>query len=429
MRRVRHVDVVVIGAGPAGLAAASAAAERGRSVLLVDQGLRPGGQIWRHRDERALPSAARRLMARARNAGVKLVSGCRFVDAISPTDLVIDFRGRIDRHQTSAVIIATGARERFIPFPGWTLPGVTGVGGLQALLKGGLPLANTRIVLAGSGPLLLSVAAAAARAGGRLQLVGEQASGAQLRRFATRVLRNPAKIGQAISFRWAFRSAPFRTDTWAVRAIGDGRLQSVEVSEQGRHRTIRCDWLGVGAGLVPNTDLAELLECRVEHGAIGVDAHQATSVAGVWAAGECTGVKGDDAAISEGEIAGRAAAGDVAGAGAPELQAARVRGMLFGKLLEETFRPRAELLTLATPETIICRCEDVPVGAIDPNWTQRQAKLWSRVGMGACQAAVCGPACTALFGWSSNAARPPLGAPLCGELMSGISSPQGVRVV
>jgi NADPH-dependent 2,4-dienoyl-CoA reductase/sulfur reductase-like enzyme len=423
MRRVRHVDVVVIGAGPAGLAAASAAAERGRSVLLVDQGLRPGGQIWRHRDERMLPAVARRLMTRARNAGVKQVSACRFVDAMSPTELVIDFRGRIDRHQTGAVIIATGARERFIPFPGWTLPGVTGVGGLQALLKGGLPLANSRIVLAGSGPLLLSVAAAVARAGGRVQLVGEQASGARLRRFAARVLRDPAKLRQAISYRWAFRNAPFRSDTWAVRADGDVRLHSVEVSERGRSRTIRCDWLGVGAGLVPNTDLAELFACRVEQGAIMVDEHQATSVAGVWAAGECTGVAGDEAAISEGEIAGRAAAGDAAGAGAPELQAARVRGRLFGQLLEETFMPRREVLALATPETIVCRCEDVTVGAIDPAWTQRQAKLWSRVGMGACQGAVCGPACTALFGWSANAVRPPLGNPVCGEWLAGITAP------
>ncbi len=423
MRRLRHVDVVVIGAGPAGLAAASAAAERVRSVLLVDQGLRPGGQIWRHRDEQTLPRGARRLMSRARNAGVKVVTGCRFVDAITPAELVIDFRGRIDRHQTSAVIIATGARERFIPFPGWTLPGVTGVGGLQALLKGGLPLADMRIVLAGSGPLLFAVAAAVARAGGRVQLVGEQIGAAQLRRFAIRVLRDPAKLKQAISLRWAFKNAPFRTDTWAVLANGDERLQSVEVSEQGRHRTIRCDWLGVGAGLVPNTDLAQILGCRVEQGAIGVDAHQATSVTGVWAAGECTGVKGDDAAVSEGEIAGRAAAGDLAGAAAPELQAARIRGLRFGRLLAETFRPRPELLTLATPETIICRCEDVPAGAIDPTWTQRQAKLWSRVGMGACQGAVCGPACTALFGWSANPARPPLGSPSYGEWLSGISSP------
>lgn len=422
MRRIRHADVVVIGAGPAGLAAASAAAERGRSVLLVDQGLRPGGQIWRHRDEQTLPSSARRLMARARSAGVKLVSGCRFVDAESPNELVIDFRGRIDRHQTDAVIIATGARERFIPFPGWTLPGVTGIGGLQALLKGGLPLADTRIVLAGSGPLLFSVAAAVARAGGRVQLVGEQASGTRVRRFATRALRDPAYLRQAVSLRWAFRSAPFRTDTWAVRANGEGRLQSVEVSERGRHRTIRCDWLGVGAGLVPNTDLAELLQCHLERGAIMVNHHQATSVPRVWAAGECTGVKGDRAAIHEGEIAGRAAAGDAAGAGASALQSARDTGRRFGQLLEEAFAPRPELLTLAAPDTIICRCEDVPMRALDPAWTQRQAKLWARVGMGACQGAVCGPACAALFGWSANTVRPPLGTPSCGEWMSGLDS-------
>jgi NADPH-dependent 2,4-dienoyl-CoA reductase/sulfur reductase-like enzyme len=414
--------VIVIGAGPAGLAAASAAAERGRNVLLIDQGLRPGGQIWRHRDEQTLPPAARRLMTRARNAGVKVVGECRFVDALSPRELVIDFRGRVDRHQTDAVIVATGARERFIPFPGWTLPGVTGVGGLQALLKGGLSVADMKVVIVGTGPLLLPVAAAVARAGGRVQLVGEQASGSRLRQFAFSVLRDPAKLRQAAGYRWAFRSAPFHADTWVIRADGAGKLRSVEVSENGRHRTIACDWLAAGAGLVPNTDIAELLHCRVEGDAIAVDPLQATSVEGIWAAGECTGVKGDEAAIAEGEIAGRAAAGDITAARAAELQGARNKGRQFGAMLEETFALRPEVLAVPTADTIVCRCEDVRFGALDPGWSQRQAKLWTRLGMGACQGAVCGPACAALFNWQSNAVRPPLGAPPCGEWAAGLSS-------
>ena len=422
MRRVRHVDLVVIGAGPAGLAAAAAAAERGRSVLLVDQGIRPGGQIWRHREERTLPTVAQRLMARARNAGVKFVSECRLVDVLSPTELVIDFRGRIDRHQTDGVIIATGARERFLPFPGWTIPGVVGVGGLQALLKGGLPIADMRVVIAGSGPLLLPVAAAVARAGARLQLVAEQTSGAKLRRFASRVLRDPAKLRQAIQYRWAFKGTPFRTDSWAVRAVGDARVREVEVIEHGHRRTIACDWLANGTGLVPNTELGALLHCQVTSGGIVVDRHQATTTPQVWAAGECTGVKGDAAAMLEGEMAGLAAAGDLAAVEAPERQAALAKGRHFGLLLAETFAPREELRSLATPDTIICRCEDVRRSAIEPGWTQRQAKLYTRLGMGSCQGAVCGPACETLFGWGPNVVRPPLGSPSCGEWASGLAS-------
>ncbi len=422
MRRARHVDLVVIGAGPAGLAAAATAAERGRSVLLVDQGLRPGGQIWRHREERTLPTVAHRLMARARSAGVKIVMECRLVDVLSPNELVIDFRGRIDRHQTGGVIIATGARERLLPFPGWTLPGVVGVGGLQALLKGGLPIANMRVVIAGSGPLLLPVAATVARAGGRLQIVAEQASGAKVRRFASRVLRDPAKLRQAIQYRWAFRGAPFRTDSWAVRAEGDERVRAVEIIEHGRRRTIACDWLAVGAGLVPNTELGDLLHCQVTSAGIVVDHQQSTTTPLVWAAGECTGVKGDEAAMLEGETAGLAAVGDLPAVNAPERQAALEKGRQFGALLAETFAPREALRELATPETIICRCEDVRRGALESGWTQRQAKLYTRLGMGSCQGAVCGPACETLFGWTPNAVRPPLGSPLCSEWASGLGS-------
>jgi hypothetical protein len=157
-----------------------------------------------------------------------------------------------------------------------------------------------------------------------------------------------------------------------------------------------------------------LLGCATEHGAIAVDVDQATSVPAVWAAGECTGVKGDAAAIAEGRVAGCMAAGcaverDV------EARLRRQRSrQAFARRLEATFAPPLNARELVTPDTILCRCEDVRLRDIDPRWSSRQAKLWTRVGMGECQGAVCGAACDALFGWDANAVRPPLHAPVCG---------------
>lgn len=415
------VDVLIVGAGPAGLSAAIAAAEQGKRVLVLDQGLRLGGQIWRHRNVAALPRAARRMIERIKSLGISVASGARVVDALSPGELVVDFRGRIDRQRTRALIIAAGAKERFLPFPGWTLPGVVGVGGLQALIKSGVSLGGARVVMSGTGPLLFPVAAAVAGAGADLVLVAEQASLGALLGFGMDLAAKPAAMLQAARYRWGFRKTAFRTGCWVSAAEGFGRVQRAVISGPGRSTTIACDWLATSAGLIPNTELAQVLGCTIVDGAIAVDAVQSTTVAGVWAAGECTGVKGDAAAIAEGEIAGRAAAGDLTSASGGALQRRRNAGRAFGRRLATSFALRTELLRLATDETILCRCEDVRRRDIDPGWSQRQAKLWTRIGMGECQGAVCGPACAALFGWEGNVARPPLGAPLVGEWCSGIA--------
>jgi hypothetical protein len=142
---------------------------------------------------------------------------------------------------------------------------------------------------------------------------------------------------------------------------------------------------------------------------VAVDERQATTRAGVWAAGECCGVGGDEAARVEGMIAGLAAAGttDIPAA----LLREREAGRRFTRLMREAFAPRAELRDRIDDETIVCRCEDVRWGALVPAWGQRQAKLQGRIGMGSCQGVVCGAACTALLGWQPNTVRPPLDAP------------------
>jgi NADPH-dependent 2,4-dienoyl-CoA reductase/sulfur reductase-like enzyme len=417
--RQRGVDVLIVGAGPAGLSAALAASGDGRRVLLLDASPRAGGQIWRHRDPLALPKGARQLLGRVEDAGVVLARRARVLDAASPRELVVDFDGRVDRVQTGALILATGASERFVPFPGWTLPGVVGVGGLQALIKGGLDLRASRVVLAGTGPLLFPVAAAVVQHGGVLAMVAEQANRGSLAAFALQLRRKPSALADAVRYRLAFAATPLALSTWVVRAEGNDRLERVVLLTQGREVSFRCEWLGTGMGLVPSTDLAQLVGCATDGNGVRVDAQQRTSIGGVWAAGECTGISGDAGAMAEGAVAGRGAVGLALTAVQRRRRDASRR---FGELLARSFAVREEVLAAAAPDTILCRCEDVRVGDVDPRWTQRQAKLWTRVGMGSCQGAVCGPACQALFGWAGNAARPPLHAPRCREWAHGLES-------
>jgi NADPH-dependent 2,4-dienoyl-CoA reductase/sulfur reductase-like enzyme len=160
-----------------------------------------------------------------------------------------------------------------------------------------------------------------------------------------------------------------------------------------------------GYGLVPNVELPRRLGCAIEDGRVVVGDEQQASMAGVLCAGEPTGVGGVDLALAEGEIAGLAAAGLLIPAA---LRARRDRERPFVAALERAFAPRPELRALPRPDTLVCRCEDVPRSRLAEAWTARQAKLYTRAGMGACQGRVCGPALEFLMGYAADSVRPPL---------------------
>ncbi len=409
-------DVVVAGGGPAGIAAAARAAESGARVVMVDQGMRPGGQVWRHRERGTLPRLARSWLDRLDRSGAKRMALATVTDATSDGAVSIAHEGRSTTVRASAIVIATGARELFIPYPGWTLPGVMGIGGAQALVKGGMHVRGKRVIIAGSGPLILPVAAVMAHAGARLIAVLEQAPASAVAGFARTLWRHPSKLADAGRYRSAFASTSYRTGCWVARADGNERVQRVTLTNGRRTWSEECDILCCSYGLVPNVDLALLLGCAVDEGQVVVDPSQRTSVPGIFAAGEPTGIGGELAALTEGEIAGLCAAGRSVDS---SLTSARLGWRAFAERLSLAFAPRPELRDLATPDTIICRCEDVPLSRLDPSWTVRQAKLYTRVGMGPCQGGVCGPACGFLFSWPHGRVRPPLGAPEVGAVGEG----------
>ena len=359
-------DVVVVGAGPAGLAAARCASESGKRVVIVDDNSAPGGQIWRGES----PAVAK----------AKVICGARIVAAPATRTLTLETFDSAFDIEYNALVLATGARERFLPFPGWTLPHVAGAGGLQALAKSGLPIAGKRVVVAGSGPLLLAVAAYLKKRGAIVPVVAEQAD--RVTRFGLALARHPRKLLQAIRLRAGVR---YVTGCWPLSA----QPGAVTLSRGG---TIACDYLACGFGLVPNTELLTLLGYG--------------SAPAIYAAGDVTGIGGLDMAIVEGEIAGFSAAGrhDEASRLQPTLE----RHRRFAAALERTFALRPELKILANDDTIVCRCEDVPLGRIRGFSGWREAKLQTRCGMGPCQGRVCGPAVEFLLGWKSDSVRPPI---------------------
>lgn len=414
-------DLIVIGAGPAGMAAAEVvAAHRGR-VAVVDAGIRPGGQYFRHTSDVAARSRGRigrwqKLTAAVDYLPRHLVWHVSRGDGFTIRALAGQ-RGDSVELTGRAVLLATGAYDRSLPFPGWELPGVMTAGGVQSLWKGSGVVPAGRIVVAGTGPFLLPVATGALAGGGRVVGVYEAN---RVGRDAMGLMRAGTKLFEAAGYlsRLAGHRVPYRVGHAVVAASGGDRLEAVTVAEvtsdwtvvPGTSRRIECDVLAVGYGFTPQLELAQALECRLTTGTDGtavvaVSATQRTSVPGVYAAGETTGVGGAALAEIEGRLAGHA----IVGARPPgRLLTARAAAWRFADRLASSFPVRDGWMGWLGEETVVCRCEEVDhravkaavsAGGVEP----RTVKLLSRAGMGVCQGRVCGFAVSCLTGDRSRA--------------------------
>ena len=386
-------------------AAVAAAAAEGINVTVVDDNPRLGGQIWRAELGKIKSPDARELIAAVDQDKIGIINNAS-VFARDDSSLLAETQFGKIHIEYKKLILATGARERFLPFPGWTLPNVFGAAGLQALVKGGLNVQDKRIVVAGTGPLLLVVAEYLASKGARVLAICEQASNKKLDRFALGLWKTPSKIVQGISLRGKLRGVPYYRNSWVSAANGTTKLQRVTIKRFVGTEAVACDMLACGFHLVPNIELAQLLGCRIAGGFVAVDDHQETSVTDVYCAGEPTGIGGVDAALVEGKIAGFAATGNLKKAGS--LFRMRKRTSAFAGALDQAFELRDELKTLAKSSTIVCRCEDVQYRKLREYQSFRMAKLQTRCGMGACQGRICGSAVEFLFGWNDRSVRPPI---------------------
>jgi len=436
-----EIDLAVIGAGPAGLSGAVTAADAGCRVALLDLGARPGGQYWRHADPalgppvpgmhhgwRTFTALLDRFDAHRRAGSIDYRPEHAVWQVQSdPHGFVVRATaGERDPEPFTlgarSVLVATGAYDRQVPFPGWTLPGVMAVGGAQTLLKGSHVAPGRRAVVAGTGPFLLSVADGLLRAGTRVVAVIEASRARAYARKPRAVAAVPEKLAEATRYAasLARHRVPYLTGHAVVRADGPDRVRSVTVEavdrswavRPGRARRFECDTLAVGYGFVGQLELLLELGCstRLDGGGslvVETDAGQRTSVAGVYAAGEPTGVGGADLALAEGALAGDAAAASLGrGGGLDPAEAGRTRRRrrrlrAFARALATAHPVPDGWQSWVDPDTQICRCEEVTVaevraavalGARDA----RAVKLLARPGMGWCQGRICGPAVAAL---------------------------------
>lgn len=421
----REYELLVVGGGPGGIQAALEAGQAGVRVGLIDDSPRLGGQYFRQppaemhtRDPGALhhgfAAAAAAMEELAALGTVELLRATTVWGADRRDEAVrLHLAGaRGGRLRAVRTILATGAIERVLPFPGWDLPGVLTLGAAQALLKWQGVRPGRQVVVAGAGPLILPVASALARTGTDLVAVCDASHPSAWLAAAPRSMLVDKLVEAAgyLSHLGASRIA-YRPRTAAVRAEGDGRVEQVTLARldrdwrivAGSQWTVAADALITSHGFVPSVELAAALGCTLAAGpppVAVVDGQQRTDVHGVFAVGELTGVAGAAAARAEGGIAGLVAARDLGRAIDPVRLRAHARGRArehrFAAGLRQATRLPDGWATWLDDDTIVCRCEEVPyarvkqaIGQLDAT-DLRSVKMTTRCGMGYCQARMCG---------------------------------------
>ncbi|MFI2666884.1 NAD(P)/FAD-dependent oxidoreductase [Micromonospora carbonacea] len=419
-------DVLVLGAGPAGLAAAAELAEQGLSVLLADENQRPGGQIGRQRFFGASPAGpgAGRPHDPMPHPGITHRPGTvchgfpegRRAFLTTPTGPMIT--------DTRAVVLATGAAERVIPVPGWTLPGVMTVGAAQAFLKGSGLFPYRRVVVAGSGPLLLAAAAQLVSAGVEVVRVVEAARPGPARwRDAVRLLAGAPLLAQGAGYLLSLARAGIfpRAGVGVQEIVGADRVRGVLLRRlrpdwsfaDAAPELVECDAVLLSHGFSSVTDLASQLgadlvwDAQRQSWRPARDAGLRTTAANVWAVGDCAGVGGAQLAQMEGRLAGRLIAAELTGRPVEERRIRPLRRRIarlevFRQGMDLLFAPGAGISGWPAGSTQVCRCQESTRADIDRALDDgvvdlHGLKLWTRAGMGPCQGRVCAPVLTALL--------------------------------
>ena len=401
--------IIIIGAGPAGLAAAEAASRSGAEVALIDSASKKGGQYWRHRN-----SVKGYKSDRADQLFSKIESASSVTHISDATVWSIETQGGLYRvnylqgGQESSLtaeklIIATGAYDRSLPFPGWDLPGSMTPGAAQSLLKGHDLLPGKRIIVAGTGPFLLPVATGLAESGA--EIVGLYEANNPLRWLlsAHALLLNPSKFLELVYYAKLLRRSKIAPRfNQSVTRFSDGLATISGVNSRlqigkKKSQTLSADVVAVGWGFLPDLTLGGIVGCAQKVDSDGttifeVDDQQRSSVRNIWIAGEATGIGGADLSLIEGEIAGLSATGQSIRS---TLRLNRIRKQIFANALKLSYPVRDGWQSWLEENTTVCRCEEVKMSEICESVTElgaedsRTAKLFTRAGMGLCQGRVC----------------------------------------
>jgi thioredoxin reductase len=420
-------DLIVIGAGPAGISAATTASNHGLKVTLIDEAPIAGGQIYRATPKEWTPQTVNsidkdladgnHLRERLSKSNVTHLTN-HVVWAIAPG---FEVRALSDskeiRLTAKLLIVCAGVTERIIPFPGWTTPGVIGLAASTNLLKSQQILPGVNPVIVGSGPLLYAVASAIISAGAKPAAIADLGSLFDWIFSIPKLLTSPSLLIRGLVWRVQIFKAkiPVFYGHRVACVHGKEQVEVVELTKMpatsisvSENRNIVSDSLLVGHGLVPSLEITRLLKAehlfRPDRGGWipKLDKFQCTTVPGLYVAGDCGGISGAHTAVLSGEIAGLRAAldGDIISENLflvlyKSVQKKRRKAERFGKQMAKLMSMRSGLLEGLSPETIVCRCEDITfgqiMGALEGGATDcNEVKAWTRSGMGPCQGRTCG---------------------------------------
>jgi hydrogen cyanide synthase HcnB len=414
---------VIVGAGPAGIRAAQTLAAHGLRPIVIDEAARAGGQIYRRSPAhfKRTPQTLYGTEAARATAVHAAIDGLRDRIDHRPDSLVWN----VQDHQLDVLhgptqttrtvpygqlIVATGATDRVLPVSGWTLPGVYTLGGAQVALKFQGCAIGSRVVFAGTGPLLYLVAYQYAKAGVDVAAVLDTARFADQLAAVPAMLRQPAVFAKGVYYVAWLRAhgVALHNGVRLVRMQGDQRVRSVVWAEGGHERSLDCDAVGFGYALRSETQLADLLGCRFAFAPMHRahlperDAAGRSSVPGVYLAGDGAGIMGADAAEWAGELAAltlladHGLAVDTQRANGLQQKLEKLTGFRAG--LERAFPFPEDWAAQAPDELVVCRCENVTAGELRRAVADSGAdemnrlKALTRVGMGRCQGRMCGVA-------------------------------------
>ena len=424
----RNYNVVIVGSGFSGIAAANMLAGHGLSILIIDENFHIGGQLLRTipdklgSNRKYKPDYVKRIGNRfiesLKNKDVEIMNQATVIGIYDNKELLIEIGNeRVESVKFELILFSTGARERYLPFKGWTLPGVFSAGMSQVLMKSSGVLPARDVVVGGSGLFLFSAAYEFLKNGAKVHSITESTGITGKMAILPPLLHNLSKVAEGMRYltKIAFAGVPVQFNRRIIEARGNGSLEAVVVGKtdrngkiiEGKERIITTSGLAYSYGFVPNVELPNLGGCKlIYERKLGgwiteVNEHMESSSAGMYCAGEVTGVGGALKSVNEGETASisilqKFGKGDRFSRRKLKLIGERKHHLAFAECFNTLYGIRAKEIQDIPGDTILCRCEDVKMGdireAVSNGFISPGAlKTSVRAGMGNCQGRTCGP--------------------------------------